>query len=70
MQCSHEGSLRYARRLFTDGTTHYCVQCTRCLEVVKTQRHELRLFIKHEDIPLGAVIFDWIDPSGIQGGLF
>lgn len=68
--CDHKGGLRYARRIFSNGTTHYCVQCARCFEVVKTDRHEGRLLIKHSEIPQGAVIFDWIDPSEAQRGFF
>lgn len=68
--CDHKGGLRYARRIFSNGTVHFCVQCVRCLETVKTARHEGRLLIKQSEIPQGAVIFDWVDPSAAQGGLF
>jgi hypothetical protein len=68
--CNHDHSLRYARRVFSNGTVHYCVQCTRCLDVVKTARHGYRLFIRHDEIPSSAVIFEWIDPSCATGGLF
>ena len=68
--CDHDGALRYARRRFKDGTVHLCVQCTRCLDVIKTERHGGKLFLKPHDIPPGALIFDWIDPTGVQGGLF
>lgn len=68
--CQHDGTLRYARRVFSNNTIHYCVQCTHCLATVKTDRHGGKLFIKHEEIPQGAVIFDWIDPDCTQGGLF
>lgn len=68
--CNHSNTLRYARRVFCNGSVHYCVQCTRCLDVVKTKRHENKLFIKHEEIPPGAMIFDWIDTEAAVGGLF
>lgn len=59
MQCNHDGSLRYARRIFSNGTTHYCVQCSSCLDIVKTERHGGRLFIKHEEIPHGKAIHEF-----------
>ena len=67
--CEHLNSLRYTRRIFSNGTAHYCVQCSRCFATVKTQRHNGNLFIKHEEIPPGVIISDWIDPNSLQGGL-
>lgn len=65
--CDHRGSRRYARRVFSNGTIHYCVQCSRCLKAVKTDRHDGKLFLKHTEIPENTPIFEWIDASG---GLF
>lgn len=61
MQCNHLGALRYARR-----SSQLCVQCIRCFQAVKTERHGGKLYIKRSDIPAGAAIFDWIEPSGVQ----
>lgn len=69
-ECSHRGTLRYTRRIFSNGTVHYAVQCSTCFRTIKTHRHNHKLFIKHEEIPPGAVICDWIDPDTVQVGLF
>lgn len=69
-ECNHHDSLRYVRRVFSNGTVHYAVQCSRCFETVKTERHGYRPFIRHEEIPRGVIICDWIDPDSVQGGLF
>ncbi len=59
---------RYARRVFANGTVHYCIQNTRTLDIVKHPRHEYRPFIRHDEVPPGCVIHNWIDRN--QGGLF
>lgn len=63
-ECNHLGALRYARK-----DTQICVQCTRCFQAVKTQRHHGKLFIKRSELPVGAVVFEWIETSGIVEGL-
>lgn len=68
-ECSHSNALRYARRIYADGSSQFCVQCSRCFKTVKTSRHGGKLFIKHSEIPPGALICDWIDPETVQGGL-
>ena len=70
--CDHKGFLRYARRTFTNGTVHYCVQCKNCGQVVKIGRHNYRPFIKHSEIPTGYQIHEFMDTSdeSWQGGLF
>lgn len=67
--CNHQGALRYTRRILPNGSSQFCVQCSRCFETVKTSRHNGKLLIKHEEIPAGVFICDWIDPETVQGGL-
>ena len=72
MPCNHIGGMRYARRTFSNGTVHYCIQCKICGEVVKHKRHDYRPFIKHTEIPTGYQIHEFKDTSdeSWQGGLF
>lgn len=58
-KCNHKDFLRYARREFSNGTVHYCVQCKNCGEVVKIKRHNYKLFIKHSEIPTGYQIHEF-----------
>ena len=67
--CNHENT-QYVRRTFPDGTVHYGIQCLDCLDIIKTDRHEGKLFIKHNEIPAGSVIHDWVNPCEDQGDLF
>jgi len=59
--CDHAGHRRYTRRVFANGTVHYCVQCIKCLRVVKLDEHQNRPFIRFNEIPLGKTIFQFID---------
>ena len=59
--CDHHGSLRYARRVFKNGTIHHCVQCSRCLKVVKTKRHGLRPFINVSEIPAESTVYPFVE---------
>ena len=59
--CDHVGHRVYAKRTFRNGTTHYCVQCTRCLSVVKMPEHGNRPWIKAEEIPLGRAVHSFIE---------
>lgn len=69
--CDHNGFLRYARRTFSNGTVHYCVQCQNCRSVVKTKKHGGKLFIKHSEVPTGYQIHEFMaDDAAWQGGLF
>jgi hypothetical protein len=61
--CDHHGHRVYARRSFANGSVQYCIQCTRCLEVVKTPEHGYRPYIRHDEIPTGNKIFDFIEPE-------
>lgn len=67
--CEHQRT-RYTRRVFSNGTTHVCVQCLDCLSVVKLPEHNDRPFIRLDEVPAGAAIHEWIDPAAVQGGLF
>lgn len=70
--CDHVDFLRYARRKFENGAIHYCVQCSNCGKVVKTKRHNGKLFIKHSEIPTGYQIHKFMhtQDGSWQGGLF
>jgi len=70
--CDHFDSMRYARRVFANGTVHYCIQCKKCGQVVKHSRHNNRPYIKHSEIPTGYQIHEFIhtDDDSWQGGLF
>ena len=70
--CDHQDKLRYARRVFADGTAHYCIQCGYCNRVVKHKRHDYKLHIKHSEIPTGYQIHEFANTSdeSWQGGLF
>ncbi len=71
-KCTHEHGMRYARRSFTNGAVHYCIQCKICGEVVKHKRHNFCPFIKHNEIPTGYQIHEFMDLSddSFQGALF
>ena len=72
MKCCHTDKLRYARRKFSNGSIHYCVQCGYCGEVVKIKRHNYRPFIRHDEIPTGYQIHEFKDTTdeSWQGALF
>lgn len=57
--CDHARRTVYARRTFKNGTIHYCIQCLDCLAVVKTEQHNNRPWIRHDEIPTGIVIHDF-----------
>lgn len=64
--CDHAGHRVYARRVFNNGTVHFCVQCLKCLRVVKLEEHENKPWIKVESIPPGRKIHDFIEPEDAQ----
>lgn len=39
-----------------EGRAHYGVQCCDCGQILKTKKHGMRPWIKHNEIPLGEVI--------------
>ena len=61
--------LQYARRVFESGSVHYCIQDTRTGDLVKHPAHQYRPFIRHDEVPAGVVVHNWIDCAN-QGGLF
>ena len=69
--CQHQ-RWHYCRRVFSNGTIHLGAQCLDCLQTIKLDRHDGRLWLKIEHIPANAPIHAWIDPDAItgQGGLF
>jgi len=60
--CDHAGHQVYARRVFRNGSVHFCVQCLTCLSVVKAERHQYRPWIRADEVPAGVVIHDFIEP--------
>ena len=68
--CDHAGHRVYARRVFRNGSMHFCVQCLTCLAVVKTAEHNFRPWIRLDEIPPGRAIHDFIEPDDtVQGGV-
>lgn len=63
--CDHIGYRRYTRRVFSNGTTHICVQCTRCFHLMKLPEHGMRPFLRLEEVPPGKEIHQWINPEEI-----
>lgn len=66
--CKHLNR-RYTRRVFSNGSTHICVQCLDCLNVVKLPEHGDRPFLRLDEVPFDQKIHEWIDPSQVQGEL-
>lgn len=46
--CQHIGHRVYTKRIFQNLTTHYCVQCLNCGQVVKQNN---KLWLKLDEIP-------------------
>ncbi len=65
-ECAHVGHRVYARRVFQNGTVHFCVQCLKCLRVVKLPEHDHRPWIRIEEVPQGRKIHDFIAPEDTQ----
>lgn len=61
--CDCVGHRVYARRVFNNGSVHFCVQCLRCLQVCKLPEHGNRPWIKATEIPAGRGIYDFIEPK-------
>ena len=59
--CDHTGHRIYTRRVFKNGSVHYCVQCKKCLKVVKLDEHQQRPWITFNEIPLGKTIHPFIE---------
>ena len=62
--CDHKLARQYARRVFSNGSVHFCVQCTKCLDLVKLPEHSYRPFIRPDEIPIGRTIHEWISREG------
>lgn len=60
-QCDHVGHRRYVRRVFSNGTIHFCVQCQQCRETVLMQEHGMRPYIRAEEIPKGRLVGEWVE---------
>lgn len=63
--CDHRGARVYARRTLPNGTEHLCMQCIRCLSVVKAQEHGNRPYIRPDEIPADATIYAFIEPESL-----
>ena len=63
--CDHVGHRVYTRRVFANGTTHYCVQCLNCRSLVKLPEHDYRPFIRRDEIPADRAIHRWVDPTEV-----
>jgi len=59
--CDCTGHRVYARRVFTNGTVHICVQCLNCLKVCKLPEHGNRPWIRVDEVPEGRKIYDFVD---------
>lgn len=59
--CDCVGHYFYTKRIFKNGTIHFCAQCKSCLRVVKLPIHNFRPWIKPEEIPTGNIIQDFIE---------
>jgi len=59
--CGHVGHRVYVRRIFSNGTTHYGVQCKQCKRIIKTEQHGYRLWIKQSEIPSDQPIFPYME---------
>lgn len=59
--CEHFGHRVYARRTFSNGSVHVCVQCLNCLQVVKMPEHGNRPWIRKDEIPSGFVIHTFLE---------
>lgn len=57
--CDHSGEVRYTRRVFANGTTHICLQCSECRELVRSPLHANRPFIRLWEVPADERIYEW-----------
>lgn len=63
LDCDHAGHRVYARRVFKNGSVHFCVQCRECFRVVKMAQHGYRPWIKANEVPDGRMICPFIEPD-------
>lgn len=59
--CDHIGARIYARRTFSNGTIHTCVQCLRCLRAIKMPEHNNRPWIRLDEVPAGRAVHVFIE---------
>lgn len=55
--CAHASNLVYSRKTFIDGQVHYCMQCTKCGQAIKSKHHDYKLWLKHSDVPPHSIIY-------------
>lgn len=60
--CQHD-RWQYCRRIFSNQTSHFGVQCLDCFSCIKLERHGGKLWLKPEEIPANSPIHAWIDPA-------
>jgi len=58
--CDHIGQRVYARKRAASGAIQYCVQCKRCKHVCKLPQHNNRPWIRHDEIPAGRAIEEFL----------
>lgn len=66
VDCDHVSSKVYARRTFSNGSVHHCVQCLRCFCVVKLPEHNNRPWIRLDEVPLGRAVHAFIEEGQAQ----
>lgn len=54
--CDHVGHEFYARITLPNGQNHFCIQCEKCLSIVKSEKHGKRLYIKLSEIPVDSIV--------------
>jgi hypothetical protein len=57
--CNHERR-QYCRVQTPSGHLIFSIQCLDCLELIKTQKHHDKLFLKPSEIPLNETIHAFI----------
>lgn len=55
-ECDHMGHEFYARITLPNGQSHFCIQCEKCLSIIKSKKHGQRLYIKLSEIPMDSVV--------------
>lgn len=55
--CDHVGQTVYSHRTFSNGSTHFCVQCIDCGRAIKSKKHDYRLWIKKCEVPVNTTIY-------------
>lgn len=64
--CDHASSKVYARKTFKNGSIHHCIQCLRCMAVVRLPEHSNRPWIRLEEVPLGRAVHAFIEEGQAQ----